>query len=832
MSGADADGNPTPDLGTVTWSIASGPITAINPGTGSLDPVTAGSGTVRATSNYPGLFDESDTVTVVAGAAAVLAVAPDTLATTVGAPNQAFTVTGTDGDGNVTSDVGALTWSISSGTIASIAAGSGVFSPTTAGTGSVRATSAYGPFDDSGAIGVQSAANLNVAFTVPVSVSAGQTFTVTMTVTNSGQSGANAVAPSALVTGGSSAGTLVTGPAPAAAAIAGGTFANFTWTYTAGAAGTLSFSGSASGTDASTGNPVSSGAGSSSNIAVQTAAALGVTLSIPATVISPGTLFTVTMNVTNSGGAIANGVAPSVLTLSGTGAATFASGPSPASRTLVGGTSGSFSWTYTATTDGTIQFSGSASGTDANTGAPIASAPVSSNLGSISGAELLVSNPFADGSASAFVTGYAGKVYLGPRADGGAAVSHTLAGSNLTSHAFSFPTDTTGNLSTNLSAAPFPSVGAAGCTPNTNTLPGACGPDNEDGRGTFASGSVSGTEWLLLAGARSAGTLEYVYMTRSTGATLAFRYVDLSGFLVPNTRGTSSIHFFNDSIYLGFAGNGGSRPFLARLQGTPPIPGLDAAAGDARNLEVDKIPGFKTATIEIIDSMIDFNNRVYLTNKGSCVRGTVLQPGDYASSPADWAFCTPSNPAYGAKVSRTTTVMSELEPSDKSVPQMAVYNRRLYLARNTTTGPQIWACTPGISGDATQCDPGDWSQVAANSAGDTQLSQFNNPNNTDITLLVATPTALFVGYNNATDGVVVFRSTAAAPLTRADFRGQGCPADNHPGSCSGVGGNGFGDATNVRRIYDGKALTFGSESAAFVSAGRIGGAVRVYRLSP
>ena len=49
---------------------------------------------------------------------------------------------------------------------------------------------------------------------------------------------------------------------------------------------------------------------------------------------------------------------------------------------------------------------------------------------------------------------------------------------------------------------------------------------------------------------------------------------------------------------------------------------------------------------------------------------------------------------------------------------------------------------------ATQCDPGDWSLIAANSSGDTQLSQFNNPNNTHISLLAATQTHLYVGFDN------------------------------------------------------------------------------------
>ena len=49
---------------------------------------------------------------------------------------------------------------------------------------------------------------------------------------------------------------------------------------------------------------------------------------------------------------------------SGTGSATLASGPEPLSATIAAGGSQTFTWTYTAVSAGTIQFSGSASGSD------------------------------------------------------------------------------------------------------------------------------------------------------------------------------------------------------------------------------------------------------------------------------------------------------------------------------------------------------------------------------------------------------------------------------------------------------------------------------------
>lgn len=150
---ADADGNPTTDVGTLTWSVEGGPITALDPSTGVLDPGDAGSAMVRATSSY-GPFDDSGTVTIVAGRAAVLTVSPDTLTVDADAAAVPFAVAAGDGDGNATADLGVITWTVSAGPITDLDPGTGIFDPQAAGTGTVRATSSYGPFDDSGAITV------------------------------------------------------------------------------------------------------------------------------------------------------------------------------------------------------------------------------------------------------------------------------------------------------------------------------------------------------------------------------------------------------------------------------------------------------------------------------------------------------------------------------------------------------------------------------------------------------------------------------------------------------------------------------------------------------
>ncbi len=152
-SGLDSDGNVTADLGALTWSIASGPISAIDAGTGAFTPGAAGVGSVGVASAY-GVAGETGAITVVPGRAAAIWITPDTLAVDADAPAFAFAVSALDADGNATTDLGGIAWSIASGPITAINAGTGQFTPGTAGTGTVRATSGYGPVDDSGAITV------------------------------------------------------------------------------------------------------------------------------------------------------------------------------------------------------------------------------------------------------------------------------------------------------------------------------------------------------------------------------------------------------------------------------------------------------------------------------------------------------------------------------------------------------------------------------------------------------------------------------------------------------------------------------------------------------
>jgi hypothetical protein len=130
------------DTGTLTWSVASGTIGALSP-SGELDPETTGVGTIRASSSL-GLSVVSGNITISGGRAITLDIDPDTWHGIVGGATQPFSVTALDADGNPTTDSGTLSFGVT-GPIRGIHAPTGLFTPTTAGQGTVTVASSYGP---------------------------------------------------------------------------------------------------------------------------------------------------------------------------------------------------------------------------------------------------------------------------------------------------------------------------------------------------------------------------------------------------------------------------------------------------------------------------------------------------------------------------------------------------------------------------------------------------------------------------------------------------------------------------------------------------------------
>lgn len=226
----------------------------------------------------------------------------------------------------------------------------------------------------------------------------GQTFLVTLTVTNTGGGTANGItAPALFTSAGTGVATQTAGPYPAMplASLGVGATQTWTWTFTGSSAGTVVLTETVTGTSALSGNALSSGPVTAPGVLIQTPASLSGYLAAYRSTANVGQTLLVTYTVTNSGGAIANAVTPT--TPRNTGAGTTSNvGPTPAGGTaMAGGASLTYTWTFTGVTSGNVVLTASATGADANTLAALAEA--------YSSATVMIQSPAAL-SATAYVS--------------------------------------------------------------------------------------------------------------------------------------------------------------------------------------------------------------------------------------------------------------------------------------------------------------------------------------------------------------------------------------------------------------------------------------------
>ena len=152
VTGKDAQGNDTDDVGTLRWSIVDGAFGELEPTNANdakLTPRRAGTGRFFIQSSYE-LALTSRTITVLPGPLARLSLTPNNLTLSADDGPRQFVVKGYDAFDNVTEDVGTLTWQ-TNGDI-SILGAQGELDPVKAGTGSITVTSSLGPAATSGTI--------------------------------------------------------------------------------------------------------------------------------------------------------------------------------------------------------------------------------------------------------------------------------------------------------------------------------------------------------------------------------------------------------------------------------------------------------------------------------------------------------------------------------------------------------------------------------------------------------------------------------------------------------------------------------------------------------
>lgn len=684
-----------------------------------------------------------------------------------------------------------------------------------------------------------------------VVIERGQGFTARLVVANQGEASASLVAPRpsppALATTGGTAATASGTAQPAT--IDAGASATFVWNYVenGAGAGTITLSAGAAGVDANSGAAVTAATATTAALTVQQPPALAAAISAPS-LVKRQTPFNVTMTASNSGGTGVLAAAPT-LTIAGTAGASIQAGPAPTTANVPAGGQATFTWSVTAASNGSLTLSGSVGGSDAISGGQVSAtaAPVSLQVAEAQGIAI---NPFGDGTGFSYLFSHLGQIYLGPDKTGAGAVRMNADGSSPRQVPWKLEA---GPGAANTAYHPVASggqgltcttIGAAGCAPNT----AACGPDNEAARGLFFSGTIGGVDWYGGAGEAAGGGARFLYLTNglfplAPGGRDDLAFVDLSSATgaPAAARTLTAAHVFRDKLYLGILETGQRSPFLLALSTLPPLPGLVATGADLANLGGQWIPRigtkstlFNTSQNVDIDSIADFNDALYLGNNGGLARTTSNAPAACsASSCTGWVDATPSSLAYLTQTSVTNTATASIQPAMRALPFLVPFGGQLFAGRNTASGPQLWACDPAQTGSPTQCDPGDWRLVAAPQIGtgtvNGDVTQFGNLDNTAVTLLAATPSALYIGLDNAKNGVQIFRTTLPTASLEGDFTGQGGCLAATPG-CQGVGGDGL--AAGLQRIYDSRALAFAGQDFVYLLAAGASGTAAVFRIAP
>ena len=214
----------------------------------------------------------------------------------------------------------------------------------------------------------------------PGAVSTGQVFGVTLSVTNTGTSDANLVAGGLAVGPGQALVNLVKAPAGSLTLAPGGSTV-FEWVFSASSGGLAVFTASVTGTTCGGAALLSV---SELSTTVVAAASLSGALDFHAAQISVGQAVLVTLTVTNTGGAKADGVTAADFSAAGDGGISLSSGPWPAMPvSLAGGEAVTFTWTYSGALPGTVRLTTTVTGADSNSASVLSTGALSSDVLSI-----------------------------------------------------------------------------------------------------------------------------------------------------------------------------------------------------------------------------------------------------------------------------------------------------------------------------------------------------------------------------------------------------------------------------------------------------------------
>ncbi|MDH5656155.1 MAG: Ig-like domain-containing protein, partial [Spirochaetia bacterium] len=376
-------------------------------------------------------------------------------------------------------------------------------------------------------------------------------------------------------------------------------------------------------------------------------------------------------------------------------------------------------------------------------------------------------DPFVDGTSFSFAFAYAGKVYLGTNDTNTAAFRFEPGGDNAVQVGFDWipgiqgsmqcpgvkgfgyldPDYYDGTLSTVHDIDE--NIGGAGseCTAHADYQ--HIGGDVEVGVVGFTSGTatISGTNYEILYVGTLKKAASHVYFTQDLDTTLDFNRYAITGTNGVNSKSIQLIYTKDEFAYTGISSSHGTNaPVLNR--NTMSASGGVVSMDTVENFIANSIPYIgKSGTpanpnsvgVVGIDSMIIFNNVLYIANNGGVVYSS-NHTGSMAS--VTWTNGTPSsgswtgNTLYMPDEDLTTNGggLGKVSPGRKGVPLFMEHSGRLYMARNVSvetncadgTGDgetcvdpghgELWVCNPASSGSSTICEQADWTLVLDSSS--------------------------------------------------------------------------------------------------------------------
>lgn len=405
----------------------------------------------------------------------------------------------------------------------------------------------------------------------------------------------------------------------------------------------------------------------------------------------------------------------------------------------------------------------------------------------------LFDDPFADGTDFSFAFNYRDRIYLGP--------NDTNSGS------FRFEADAANPITVTYSA-----IGTS-CPGGTSTFgygsnPLTCnvdlGPYGENGIVGFNSGIVnlSGADYeiLMVGPIRQAGAI-YSYFTQDLDTQLNWKSCNYSPTGGGNTKSIQLTYAFGDSYYIGYSSSHQNQaPIMVRWQlsadGNGVISCSTASDAGIRSLAwlgkqgspANPAKAAYTYAVTGIDSAIYVPaagaptpaNTFYIANNGGVAYSTGA-PGTFT------AFLTQTDMGNITLVLPDAPAgLEKIRPGQRGVPKIVVYKNALYMARNlavaqtqagqvVSNGAELWKCTANCTTNTS------WHKVAASSNftyNDASGSPQNGSNHNAIGFLHVNGDALYMGFDNTTHGVTIWKATTEIDSNnsgdgQADFTQQG-----------------------------------------------------------